>query len=115
MRQEFLRHMHLRFLSGQEKDFDYSTVDGNVEYDSLTLRTQDEEEHYFDDEEPEMWSEEERTEVGQKGPSSGCVEYSTTDAEDAMDNAHVLGTSCESKSKETNVDLSIVPTDDVQS
>ncbi len=54
LRQEFLTHMHQRFLSGQEKDnFDYSNVDFNAEYDSVDIRTQDEEERYFDDESPE--------------------------------------------------------------
>ncbi|XP_033640669.1 coiled-coil domain-containing protein 97-like [Asterias rubens] len=74
MRQEFLHHMHLRFLSGQEKDFDYSTVDGNAEYDSLVLRTQDEEEQYFDkDEEKWSFNEEECGRDGNDGPG-GCLE-----------------------------------------
>ncbi|XP_022090963.1 coiled-coil domain-containing protein 97-like isoform X2 [Acanthaster planci] len=95
MRQEFLRHMHLRFLSGQEQDFDYSTVDGNAEYDSLTLRTQDEEEHYFDEEEAEMWSEEERTDTEQRGASHDFEEC-PTNAEHRPHDAP--GTSCEKKS-----------------
>ena len=53
MRQEFVTYMHQKFLSGKEKDFDYTTVDDNVEYDSIDIRTQDEEESYFDDEDPE--------------------------------------------------------------
>ena len=33
--------------------FVFSSVDANVEYDSLDIRQQDEEERYFDEEEPE--------------------------------------------------------------
>ena len=52
-RKEFLRLMHLRFLDGKdEQDFDYSTVDDNVEYDDSTVRNRDFEDEYFDSEEP---------------------------------------------------------------
>ena len=44
--------MQLRFLSGEEREFDYSKVDNNVEYDSIEQRRIDEEEKYFDSEEP---------------------------------------------------------------
>ena len=53
LRQEFLTHMHQRFLSGKDNDFDYASVDHNVDYDSLDIRTQDEEEQYFDEESPD--------------------------------------------------------------
>ena len=52
MHQEFLRVMQLRFLNGEEREFDYSKVDNNVEYDSIEQRCIDEEEKYFDSEEP---------------------------------------------------------------
>jgi len=52
MHQEFLRVMQLRFLNGEEREFDYSKVDSNVEYDSIEQRCIDEEEKYFDSEEP---------------------------------------------------------------
>ena len=52
LHQEFLRVMQLRFLSGEEREFDYSKVDNNVEYDSIEQRSIDEEEKYFDSEEP---------------------------------------------------------------
>ena len=52
LRQEFLRTMQLKFLNGEEKEFDYSKVDNNVEYDSIEQRGIDEEEKYFDSEEP---------------------------------------------------------------
>lgn len=52
LRQEFLRTMQLKFLDGKEVEFDYSKVDNNVEYDSIEQRGIDEEEKYFDSEEP---------------------------------------------------------------
>jgi len=52
MHQEFLRVMQLRFLNGEEREFDYSQVDSNVEYDSIEQRCIDEEEKYFDSEDP---------------------------------------------------------------
>lgn len=52
LRQEFRHHMQEKFLKGADKDFDYSQVDNNVEYDSLDIRGRDEEENYFDKEEP---------------------------------------------------------------
>lgn len=48
LRNEFLSIMKQRFLRGEDSDFDYQTVDDCVEYDSLDIRTQDEEEKYFD-------------------------------------------------------------------
>ncbi|KAL4920890.1 coiled-coil domain-containing protein-domain-containing protein [Aspergillus aurantiobrunneus] len=41
--------MTLRFLRGEDVDFDYTVVDGNEEYDDL----EEEQQRYFDDEEPE--------------------------------------------------------------
>ncbi|RAL06074.1 uncharacterized protein BO80DRAFT_395478 [Aspergillus ibericus CBS 121593] len=41
--------MTLRFLRGEDDDFDYTTVDNNDEYDDWTV----EQDKYFDDEEPE--------------------------------------------------------------
>ncbi|XP_035672691.1 coiled-coil domain-containing protein 97-like isoform X1 [Branchiostoma floridae] len=52
LRAEFLHTMQERFLQGDDEEFDYSTVDDNAEYDNVVLRGQDEEERYFDDEEP---------------------------------------------------------------
>lgn len=52
-RKEFLRLMHLRFLDGKDdQDFDYSTVDGNIEYDDSAIKNRDFEDEYFDSEEP---------------------------------------------------------------
>lgn len=52
LREEFLKAMQLRFLTGEEKDFDYSKVDSNEQYDSIDTRQRDEEDDYFDNEEP---------------------------------------------------------------
>ncbi|KAL5003647.1 coiled-coil domain-containing protein-domain-containing protein [Aspergillus recurvatus] len=41
--------MTMRFLRGEDTDFDYSTVDGNEEFDDEN----EEQERYFDEEEPE--------------------------------------------------------------
>ena len=57
LRQEFLRTMQLSFLSGEDRDFDYSRVDSNERYDSMDMRQQDEEEAYFDKEEPQWYVE----------------------------------------------------------
>lgn len=55
LREEFVSIMHHLFLSGSDKDFNYQQVDTCSEYDSLKMRERDEEEAYFDDEEPETW------------------------------------------------------------
>nr|XP_033333827.1 vacuolar protein sorting-associated protein 35 isoform X4 [Megalopta genalis] len=53
LKQEFVSNMYLSFLEGKDSDFDYSAVDENEAYDNIDLRTQDEEEKYFDSESPE--------------------------------------------------------------
>lgn len=53
LREEFTSRMHQRFLDGKDGDFDYSTVDDNPDFDNLDIVTRDEEERYFDEEEPE--------------------------------------------------------------
>ena len=53
LKQEFLRAMQLSFLRGEEKDFDYSAVDTNENYDSVDTQQQDGEDRYFDEEEPQ--------------------------------------------------------------
>ncbi|XP_031819751.1 coiled-coil domain-containing protein 97 isoform X2 [Sarcophilus harrisii] len=52
LREEFTSRMHQRFLDGKDGDFDYSKVDDNPEFDNLDIVTRDEEERYFDEEEP---------------------------------------------------------------
>ncbi|XP_069500503.1 coiled-coil domain-containing protein 97 isoform X2 [Ambystoma mexicanum] len=53
LREEFVSRMHQCFLDGKDRDFDYSEVDDNPDFDNLEIVTRDEEERYFDDEEPE--------------------------------------------------------------
>ncbi|XP_067413389.1 coiled-coil domain-containing protein 97 isoform X2 [Emydura macquarii macquarii] len=53
LREEFTSRMHQRFLDGKDGDFDYSEVDENPEFDNLDIVARDEEERYFDGEEPE--------------------------------------------------------------
>jgi hypothetical protein len=52
--------MTLKFLSGEDPDFDYKTVDESGEWDEIEGK--EEEERWFDDEEPE-WVEEEGVET----------------------------------------------------
>lgn len=54
LKEEFLKAMQLRFLSGEERDFDYSMVDSNEQYDSIETRQRDEEDDYFDKEVPAL-------------------------------------------------------------
>ncbi|XP_028843052.1 coiled-coil domain-containing protein 97 [Denticeps clupeoides] len=49
LREEFISQMHQRFLEGKDKDFDYSEVDENPDYDNLDIVSRDAEERYFDD------------------------------------------------------------------
>lgn len=48
--EEFKSIVQNKFLTGQDVDFNYSEVDSNSDYDCLDIRTQDEEERYFDEE-----------------------------------------------------------------
>ncbi|XP_066531073.1 coiled-coil domain-containing protein 97 [Hoplias malabaricus] len=51
LREEFLSQMHQRFLDGRDKDFNYSEVDENPDYDNLDIVSRDAEERYFDEDE----------------------------------------------------------------
>lgn len=53
LREEFTSRMHQRFLDGKDGGFDYSTVDDNPDFDNLDIVARDEEDRYFDEEEPE--------------------------------------------------------------
>ncbi|CAD1473373.1 unnamed protein product [Heterotrigona itama] len=53
LKQEFVTNMYQNFLDGKDIDFDYRTVDENEAYDNIDIRTQDEEDEYFDSESPE--------------------------------------------------------------
>jgi Coiled-coil domain containing protein (DUF2052) len=52
--------MTLKFLRGEDPDFDYKMVDESVEWDEIEIK--EEEERWFDDEEP-GWVEEEGVET----------------------------------------------------
>ncbi|XP_033928074.1 coiled-coil domain-containing protein 97 isoform X2 [Melopsittacus undulatus] len=52
LRAEFLSRMEQSFLEGQDREFDYSQVDGNADLDLGIIAERDAEERYFDAEEP---------------------------------------------------------------
>ncbi|KAL2100727.1 hypothetical protein ACEWY4_002488 [Coilia grayii] len=64
LREEFLSQMHQRFLEGKDKDFNYSEVDDNPDYDNLDIVSRDAEDRYFDEDEEE--EEEEETDMTQQ-------------------------------------------------
>ncbi|XP_069842838.1 coiled-coil domain-containing protein 97 [Dendropsophus ebraccatus] len=73
MREEFISRMHQRFLDGKDRDFDYSEVDDNPDFDNLDIVNRDEEERYFDDDDEgidEMEAEEDHKENGVERDSS---------------------------------------------
>ncbi|XP_054462804.1 coiled-coil domain-containing protein 97 [Anoplopoma fimbria] len=59
LREEFISQMHQRFLDGKDKDFNYSEVDENPDYDNLDIVSRDAEEKYFDEDDEDDEEEEE--------------------------------------------------------
>ncbi|XP_029109876.1 coiled-coil domain-containing protein 97 isoform X1 [Scleropages formosus] len=59
LRDEFVSQMHRRFLEGKDKDFNYSEVDENPDYDNLDIVSRDAEERYFDEDDDDEEEEEE--------------------------------------------------------
>ncbi|KAK2833717.1 hypothetical protein Q5P01_017606 [Channa striata] len=53
LREEFISQMHQRFLDGKDKDFNYSEVDENPDYDNLDIVSRDAEDKYFDEDDDE--------------------------------------------------------------
>lgn len=53
LKDEFYSVMFENFIEGNDKDFDYSLVDNNSEYDNMEIKNLDLEEKYFDSESPE--------------------------------------------------------------
>ncbi|XP_069005761.1 coiled-coil domain-containing protein 97 [Embiotoca jacksoni] len=53
LREEFISQMHQRFLDGKDKDFNYSEVDENPDYDNLDIVSRDAEDKYFDEDDEE--------------------------------------------------------------
>ncbi|XP_035510584.1 coiled-coil domain-containing protein 97 [Morone saxatilis] len=58
LREEFISQMHQRFLDGKDKDFNYSEVDENPDYDNLDIVSRDAEDKYFDEDDDEEEEEE---------------------------------------------------------
>lgn len=56
LRQEFLAVMQASFLEGKDEGFDYSKIDSDEQYDSLDMQERDDQDGYFDEEEP-SWCE----------------------------------------------------------
>lgn len=50
LRDEFCSIMYSKFLSGFDKNFDYTKIDHNDDFDNLKIKAQDEEDKYFDEE-----------------------------------------------------------------
>lgn len=74
LRQEFLSAMQANFLEGRDKDFDYSKVDYDEQYDCLEIRERDSEDSYFDAEVP-SWCQPD-------SHSNGGMEQGTDDGKD---------------------------------
>ncbi|XP_041943721.1 coiled-coil domain-containing protein 97 [Alosa sapidissima] len=53
LKEEFVSQMQQRFLDGKDKDFNYSEVDDNPDYDNLDIVSRDAEDRYFDDDDDE--------------------------------------------------------------
>nr|XP_057905344.1 coiled-coil domain-containing protein 97 [Doryrhamphus excisus] len=62
LREEFISQMHQRFLDGKDKDFNYSEVDENPDFDNLDIVNRDAEEKYFDEDDDEEEDEDIMTE-----------------------------------------------------
>ncbi|XP_029997836.1 coiled-coil domain-containing protein 97 isoform X1 [Sphaeramia orbicularis] len=63
LKEEFISQMHQHFLDGKDKDFNYSEVDENPDYDNLDIVTRDAEDKYFDEDDEEEEEEEEEEEM----------------------------------------------------
>ncbi|CAF2558917.1 unnamed protein product [Rotaria sp. Silwood2] len=59
-RQEFLAMQKERFLNGEDSNIDYTSIDNNENLDDIKIRERDEEEKYFDDEDPYTYNNEEQ-------------------------------------------------------
>ena len=50
--QRWRKEMEMRFLKGEDADFDYKLVDESEEYDDRGIQEREEEEKWFEEEEP---------------------------------------------------------------
>ncbi|CAG02547.1 unnamed protein product, partial [Tetraodon nigroviridis] len=53
LREEFVSQMYQHFLDGKDRDFNYSEVDENPDYDNLDIVSRDAEDKYFDEDDEE--------------------------------------------------------------
>lgn len=51
-KQRWSKEMEMRFIRGDDMDFDYAMVDENEGYDDRGVEERDEEERWYEDEEP---------------------------------------------------------------
>lgn len=49
LKRDFIEAMYVKFMNGEDNDFDYGTVDNNAEYDDLDMENQDKQDKYFED------------------------------------------------------------------
>ncbi|TPX70423.1 hypothetical protein SpCBS45565_g01768 [Spizellomyces sp. 'palustris'] len=59
--EEFRKLMRLRFMDGEESEFEYSSVDNNAMYDLSDQSLQDDADAYFDSEEPSADADDDRS------------------------------------------------------
>ena len=62
--QRWRKEMELRFLRGDDEDFEYQKVDQSEEFDDRGVEEREQEEKWFEDEEPQWMLDQE--EVGRK-------------------------------------------------
>ena len=75
--QRWRKEMELAFLRGSDADFNYAEIDGNEEYDDRVAQEREEEERWFEQEEP-SWVEEgaeEAEKVGGVRGQTGVQDY----------------------------------------
>ncbi|KAL9128440.1 MAG: hypothetical protein Q9217_002873 [Psora testacea] len=68
--QRWKKEMELRFLRGDDGEFDYEKVDGNEAYDDHRTFERDEQERWFDEEEPQWTITDKGTVDSQNGDNS---------------------------------------------
>lgn len=86
LKREFLSAMQASFLDGKDRDFDYSKIDLDEQYDSLEMRGRDNEDDYFDTEEP-SWCEVE-------GPQSANMELTSQEEKEFNSSLQTESTAC---------------------
>ena len=67
--------MELRFLKGEDEDFDYQKVDSNEDYDDRRVEEREEEERWFAEEEPSWLAESENSPKDELRGETGIQDY----------------------------------------